>query len=197
MKPKNSHSHSSPLDTSAIQKLVEQAQAPFEGVVRLTTLEKKRTAKLKRGAHQVLPLIAKLASKYSVQAPGTSVDDITSNIAYAQSLEPLLGAVGVLHGTLTDAHMSAQASAWKTGTVTYAMMKKASKANVNLASELAPVTEWFRAKAKGDKSSAKKDTTTATPSASPAVASPAPEAKPNGVTAPVTTPTTTPAAASN
>jgi hypothetical protein len=201
MKQKNSHSQSSTLDTSAIQKLVEEAQASVEGVPRMTPMERKRAVKLRRGGHQVLPLIAKLASKYSVQAPGTSVDDITSNITLAQSLEPLLGAVGVLQGALSDAHLSAQSSAWKTGTVAYAMMKKASKANVSLANELAPVTEWFRTKAKGDKSKAKKtDTTAETPPAEAAEAQVTPAAsgaKPNGVTAPVTTPTVTPAAASN
>jgi hypothetical protein len=203
MKQKNSHSQSSTLDTSAVQKLVEEAQASVEGVTRMTPIERKRAVKLRRGAHQVLPLIAKLASKYSVQAPGTSVDDIASNIAYAQSLEPLLGAVGVLQGTLSDAHLSAQSSAWKTGTVSYGMLKRASKANVNLASELAPVTEWFRTKAKGEpkaKRSKKTDTTAETPpaEAAEAQATPvAPAAKPNGVTAPVTTPTNTTAAASS
>jgi hypothetical protein len=202
MSKKNSHSQSSTLDTSAIQKLVEEAQASLGTVGRLTPTERKRALKLKRGAHQVLPLIASIARKYSVQAPGASVDDMESNIAHAQSLEPILGAVGVLQGTLSDAHLSAQSSAWMTGTVSYSMLKKASKANVAIANELAPVTEWFRQnhaskkKAGGKKASA----TTATTPAQAAEAQVTPAAsgaKPNGVTAPVTTPTTTPAAASN
>jgi hypothetical protein len=146
---KASHLQSSTLDASAIQKLVEEAQTHIDNVARMTTTDKKRAAKLRRGAHQVLPLIAKLARKYTVYAPGTTADDIDSHIAVAQSLEPVLGAVAVLHGTLADAHMSAETSAWKLGTVSYAMMKKAGTANVNLANELAPVTEWFRQKAKG------------------------------------------------
>jgi hypothetical protein len=199
MSKKNSHSQTSTLDTSAIQKLVEEAQASLGSVGRLTPIERKRALKLKRGAHQVLPLIASIARKYSVQAPGASVDDMESNIAYAQSLEPVLGAVGVLQGTLSDAHLSAQSSAWMTGTVSYSMLKKASKANVSIANELAPVTEWFRqnhvSKKKTDAKKAETAKATAAAEATEAQVTPATsDAKPNGVTSPVTTPTTTPAA---
>jgi hypothetical protein len=189
MTKKTSHPQpSSTLDVSAIEKLVEEAQGHFSGVVRMTPTEKKHTAKLKRGAHQVLPVIAKLATKYAVQVPGAATDDIMSNLTYAQSLEPLIGSVGVLYETLRDAHSSSQSSSWKTGATAYGMMKKAAKANVSLSNELAPVTEWFRQRAKGDKPvAAQAAATPEAPTASPAVAQPAPAAKP-GVAVPVTTP---------
>jgi hypothetical protein len=167
------------LNLVAIQKLVNEAQAPFANVVRLTPSAKQRTAKMKRGAHEILPLVAKLAQKYSVQAPGTSVADIQSNIDYAQSLEPLLGSVATLLETLKDAHLSAESAAWTTGTVSYGMMKKAAKANVNLANELAPVTEWFRNRAKGTKAEDTSATSTsARGSTSPSAAAVAPVAGP-------------------
>ncbi len=205
MKKKTNPEGTGTLNLAAIQKLVDEVRAPFANVVRLTAVEKKRMAKMKRGAHEILPLIAQLAKKYAVQAPGTSVDDITSSLTYAQSLEPLLGSVTALQGTLNDAHTGAESTAWKTGTVSYAMMKKASRANVNLANELKPVTEWFRHHAKGttaDGTSAKgtktgstksknataETTTSAAPTAGPTTAPSAqPEAKANGAPAPAAT----------
>ncbi|HEY2514618.1 MAG TPA: hypothetical protein VGI39_27325 [Polyangiaceae bacterium] len=183
MTKKISHAASgTALDVSAIQKLVEEAQSHFSAVVRMTTTDKKHAAKLRRGAHQVLPLIAKLATKYAVQVPGASTDDMTSNLDYAQSLEPLLGTVAVLHETLRDAHLNAQSSAWKTGVTSYGMMKKAAKANVSLSNELTPVAEWFRQRAKGQQPNA----TPAAPTGKAAGAQNAAAVKPSGAAATAT-----------
>ncbi|HEY2518277.1 MAG TPA: hypothetical protein VGI39_45725, partial [Polyangiaceae bacterium] len=127
------------------------------------------------------------ATKYAVQVPGASMDDMTSNLDYAQSLEPLLGTVAVLHETLRDAHLSAQSSAWKTGVTSYGMMKKAAKANVSLSNELTPVAEWFRLRAKGQQPNATPAATTAAaPTGQAAGAQNAPVVKPSGAAATAT-----------
>jgi hypothetical protein len=139
----------SPKAIDASLKLVEKAAEAFTNVTRLTALDRRRAAKLKRGAHQVIPTIAHLARKFAVEAPGLSIDEMVSEIEMAQGLEPLLGAIGDLHATLRDEYLRSQSASWKTATVTYAMLRKASEANQSVATELEPVQKWFRHRARG------------------------------------------------
>src|SRR6185437_10198106 len=129
---------------SAILALVQKAATAVAETPRMTVVERKRTAKMKRGAHQVIPLIAVLAQKFGVEAPGSPVVEMSSNMEHAQSLEPLLATLASLYGTVRDEHLRSQADAWSTAIVTYGMLKKAGEANQHIRDELAPVTKWFR-----------------------------------------------------
>ncbi len=143
MKTKSKH----PVSTKAVDasiKLVEKARQPFTQVTRLSSDERVRTAKLKRGAHQVIPAIAHVARKFAVEVPGHSIAEMLSEIETAQSLEPLLGAIADFHATLRDEFLRSQSASWKTATVTYAMLRKAAEVNQSVASELEPVQKWFR-----------------------------------------------------
>ena len=151
MKSKIIKAQMSTKEVAASIALVARAHAPFANTVRLTAIEKMRAAKLKRGAQQVIPTIAQVASKFAVEVPGMSIAEMNSNVAYAQSLEPLLGAVSAFLETLRDEYLRANASAWTTATVTYAMLRKAGKANLNVANELAPAQKWFRQNNRGPK----------------------------------------------
>ena len=136
--------------------LVEKAGHPFANVVRMSALDRRRAAKLKRGAHQVIPTIAHLANKFAVELPGSPISGMLSDIAHAQALEPLLGAVAQLHATLKDEHLRSQARAWKTATVTYGMLRMAAEANVSVRTELESVQTWFRHRAARKSSSSNK-----------------------------------------
>jgi hypothetical protein len=63
-------------------------------------VEKKRTTELRRGGHRVIPTIVQVALKFAVEVPGMSIAEMHPNLAYAQSLEPLPGAVSALYETL-------------------------------------------------------------------------------------------------
>ncbi len=144
-KPKrNAKAPISPRQIETSITLVEKASQPFDGGPVLTKADRIRYVKMKRGAHQVIPLIASLASKYGVVVPDLSPDAMHASLQQAQVLEPLLGAVAVLHQTLKDQYLSFNADAWTAATVTYAMLTSASRAKANLATELVPVKEWFR-----------------------------------------------------
>ena len=141
------------IDTSIA--LVEKAAHPFASVVRMSALDRKRAAKLKRGAQQVIPTIAHLATKFAVELPGSPISVMLTEIAHAQALEPLLGAVAALHETLRDEYLRSQSNAWKTASRTYGMLRVAGEVNAAVRTELEPVQTWFRHRAAKKSSSSK------------------------------------------
>lgn len=127
---------------------------PFAEVPPLSADDRKRLAKLKRGAHQVVPTIADLARKFAIEAPGMSVDDMMSNLQHAQRVEPLLNFIAAFHQTLKDEYLASSGAAWKTATVTYRMLSNAGDGNRRVADELEQVTKWFRHKGRRKKAAA-------------------------------------------
>jgi hypothetical protein len=174
-------------------KLVGQVAEAFASVQRLTPSGRRRVLKLRRGAHQVIPQITAVAAKFGLETTSVSADATNAALAHAQALQPLVAAVSALHQTLVDALLSAQGDAWKSATVMYGMLRKASEADVNVANELAPVVEWFRPRPKTDAAATTPETTAAPAAAgstSPATvttSAPAPAAATAGVIAPAIT----------
>jgi hypothetical protein len=148
-------------DIDESTKLVGQVAKAFGSVQRLTPKGRIRVLKLRRGAHQVIPQITAVATKFGLALPTVTTDAIHASLAHAQALQPLLAAVSALHQTLIDAHLSAQSDAWKSATVMYSMLRNASTADPNIANELAPVTEWFRRRSKKSAAATTPETTAA------------------------------------
>lgn len=144
MKRKSSPDSLGPKAIAASTQLVAKAAAAFANVPRMTVNTRKRTVKLKRGAHQIIPTIAYVAKKFAVEVPGVSVDEMLSSVETAQSLESLLATVNTFYQTLKTEHLRLQASAWKTAIVTYGMLRMASEVRVDIRDELLPVVKWFR-----------------------------------------------------
>jgi len=125
-------------------KLLAQATKAIGPVQRLSTLERSRGLKAKRGGHQVAPIIAAIANKYGVSIPGVNGDVINTALAQVQSLAPLVNAAADAHATISDAHTSASRSMWSASLALYTMLRRAAKVNPSIATELQPVEEWFR-----------------------------------------------------
>lgn len=144
---KGSSNQSSAFSVKVVESstaFVEKAAAPFQGVERLSSLDKQRLLKLKRGARDVVPTLVTLASKYGVNLPGISLDGMTLKIESARNLEPLVTAVGVLYDTIRDSQLADEGDAWKSAIAIYAVLSATAKANKTLAGELEPVKSWFR-----------------------------------------------------
>ncbi len=154
MKKKKAEAPINPKAIEASIALVQKAALPFANVARMSTVERSRVAKLKRGATQVFPTIAYVAKKFALEVPGSSIDDMMSKITHAEALEPLLGAVADLHAALRDEYLRSKSEAWLTATVTYGVLRKASEANHSIRTELAPVQTWFRHKGSNGSSKA-------------------------------------------
>ncbi len=179
-------------------KLLGQATQAIGPVTRLSTQDRRRGLKAKRGGHQVAPIIAAIATKYGISTPDMSGDVINTTLAQVQALAPLVNAAADAHATILDAHMNASRSMWNASTSLYTMLRRAAKSNASIATELKPVEEWFRpnnsATQQNDATATTPATAIATPSATaPVVAPAAAVVAPSTVAkapAPVTAPTT-------
>jgi hypothetical protein len=168
MKKSNSKASVSSKQIGEMNRLVAQATEKLGSVVRRTPKERARGLKIRRGAHQVIPMIASLATKYGIEAPTVSGEKISTSLDTAQALQTLVSNADLLHQTLVDANYGAQRDSWKGAMSLYGMLAKASDANVDIANELQPVKEWFRKRTKGTVPAA---TPTATPATTPTAAS--------------------------
>jgi hypothetical protein len=191
MKKSNSKASVSSKLIGEMNRLVGQATEKLGSVPRRTPKERSRSLKIRRGAHQVIPMIASLATKYGIEAPTVSGDKISSSFETAQALQTLLSNAELLHQTLIDANYGEQSAAWKGAMSLYGMLGKAADADPNIANELQPVKEWFKKRTKG---TVPATTPTATPSATtPTTASaPAPVAAPVAAPAPAAVTTSAP-----
>jgi hypothetical protein len=143
-------------------KLFGQAKTAIGTVQRLLPMERMRTAKIRRGGRAVVPMIAAVAKNYGIVAPTLDGD--------------------ALNETIADAHFNASNDLWTSARTLYGQLKKVAETNASVATELKPVTEWFRRQrtAKAAPSAASTTPTTApanasapAPAAAPAAASPA------------------------
>jgi hypothetical protein len=141
----------SPEALAATDRQLQDARSAFANVQRLKPIERKRKLKVRRGGHQIIPLLAYLADKYMVTGPGISGASLGDAMAYARSLEPLVSTATELLATLKDAQFQANGDMWRTSISIYGMLKKVSEANPEVATELEPVVEWFRVRARGGK----------------------------------------------
>src|SRR5581483_8222588 len=94
---KQSQGTYNPKDLAASAAFVEKASQPFADVTRLEPDEKRRMLRSKRGAREVIAMIADLAVKYGVVAPGVTPDTMTAMSNQARALEPLLATVSALY----------------------------------------------------------------------------------------------------
>jgi hypothetical protein len=171
-------SSSAPIEEST--KLIARATEAIGPVQRLSPLERIRSAKIRRGGHQVVPLIATVATKYAITAPNMSGGALNASLAHVQLLDALLSASTESHATISDAHFSASNDMWASARSLYAMLKAVSTTNPSIATELQPVEEWFRYRKPAATQAAA--TTTPTPATAAATTSAA-------TSAPVTAPT--------
>jgi len=171
-------SSSTPIDES--KNLIVQATKAIGPVQRLSPLQRRRSAKVRRGGHQVVPLIAAVATKYGIAAPAMSGVALSASLARVQELDPLLSASAESHATISDAHFNASNEMWTSARALYKMLKTVGHTNPSIATELKPVEEWFRVQRAAKKQTENTSTTPATADATTGAAT----------TAPVTTSTT-------
>jgi hypothetical protein len=135
-------SSSTPIDETI--QLIARATEALGPIQRLSPLERIRSAKIRRGGHQVVPLIATVATKYGIDAPNISGDALDASLEHVQSLDALLSATAELYATISDAHFSASNGMWSSARSLYGMLKAVAKTNASIATEIRPVEEWFR-----------------------------------------------------
>jgi hypothetical protein len=158
-----------PVDTCLSH--VEQAVAAIDaGSAPLSTKEKKRMLKLRKGGEKFIPQIAALCNANGLELPSHPLDAMVAAVATAQSYAAVHERTTVLLKMIEDNVLRAHSEAWQTATLMYSMLCPIAKRDANVAETLAPIKAFL---ATGKRSSKK-----AASSQTPTVQAPIPAALP-------------------
>ncbi len=109
----------------------------------LTAAQRKGMNKLRKGGDKWIPEIAQIAQTWEVQLRTQPTAAMTSAIALATTLQPIIGLlVGFLQET-QDVGFQAESESWSTAVALYSVLKRMSKKDPKLKAQLAPMTEFF------------------------------------------------------
>jgi hypothetical protein len=109
----------------------------------LTTKQRKALQRIRKGGDKFIPQITDLAQQWSVQIRTQPIDAMTSAVALATALQPLLPVLAGFVQEVQDTDAQAQGTSWSTATALYSVLKRMSRKDPKLAAQLAPVAEFF------------------------------------------------------
>jgi hypothetical protein len=123
--------------------LLKQFDAAFPQTDPLTATDKKRMTKARKGSERYTPQLVALAKEHGVNLASVPLEEIESASAEAAQLVPLQKQIERLSTRVKTRAFGAQSSAWGGSTKLYAVLKRLSKDDGEIASGLAPVEEYF------------------------------------------------------
>jgi hypothetical protein len=189
--------------------MLEQVAAAMPSDDALTATDRIRMPKSRKGAERYIPQLVALAQQYGVSLALVPLDAIASDAAEAAALVPLQKQIEQLNTRISNRMFSVQSTSWSGSSKLYAVLRRLSKDNGNLATGLAPIAEFFSYRhpsvaenhpktAKGKEALAAKKAAAApaasvpvapeaAPVATPPVSTPAPAVEATASAAPVTT----------
>jgi hypothetical protein len=170
----------------------------------LTTKDRQRTVRLRKGGEKVVPTILALSERIGLSIPSHPTATIQANLDKVKTLSPVHESLVSAEKHVGDTIFQAQSDAWDGATVHYTMLKRLSKTDGDIAKSLAPVTAFFahkspavveeedvkrghrkgvkEPKASKTKTAATEEPTNAQASVTPTPPASTPAAAPNGAT---------------
>jgi hypothetical protein len=127
----------------ACATLLDEFDATFPSTEPLTAKDKKRTAKARKGSERYIPQLVALAQQHGVSLAAVPLDGISSASTEAAQLVPLQKQMQRLNTRLSTRVFAMQSNAWSGATKLYAVLKRLSKDDGELATGLAPVEQYF------------------------------------------------------
>ena len=109
----------------------------------LTADDKRRTAKLRKGADRIVAHLGVVLTSAGIDAAGLSVDQMLSDLERAQTLEELQRRIDSLSKRVSDEVFAARASSWTTAMAGYAVLQRLAKKNGDVATQIEPVVTFF------------------------------------------------------
>jgi hypothetical protein len=181
--PKTATTSTPATYVAACTALLDQFEEAFPKGDALTALDKKRTAKARKGSERYVPQLIALAKQHGVSLASVPLEGIASEAAEAQALVPLQKQMDRLNKRVGTRVFTAQSSSWSGATKLYAVLKRLSKDDGELAAGLQAVEQFFShrraSKAKNQAQTKTSDVSTAAPPPTPAP-TPTPAAVANG-----------------
>jgi hypothetical protein len=129
--------------TEPLKNLIDSITTIAGPAPALTSKDRKRTSKLRKGGEKVIPTILALSDRIGLSVPEYPTATIQANLDKVKTLSPVHEGVVSAEKHLGDAIFQAQAQIWEGATVHYSMLKRLAKTNGDIANALAPVTQFF------------------------------------------------------
>jgi hypothetical protein len=127
----------------ACATLLDEFDATFPATDPLTAKDKKRTAKARKGSERYIPQLVALAKQHGVSLAAVPLEGISSASTEAAQLVPLQKQMQRLNTRLSTRMFAMQSESWGGATKLYAVLKRLSKDDGELATGLAPVEQYF------------------------------------------------------
>lgn len=127
--------------TSAYLDKVEAALGPEAPA--LTSKEKQRAAKPRKGAAKIIAAIAPIVQQHGLESSSLSATAMMARMNDAQTLQPLQTRLQKVVKRVGDEMFNAEGEAWAMGRQFYSLMQNRGKTDGGVATSLEPVRQMF------------------------------------------------------
>jgi hypothetical protein len=143
---KASKSSASGVNADEVKSFLASITATAGPPLALTAKDKVRAVRLRKGGEKVIPTITALSQQFGINLPSHPISVITANVEQAKNLTAIQKQLVTATKQVSDAIFKAQSTSWEGATVHYSVLKRIGKTDGDLATALAPVTEFFAKK---------------------------------------------------
>jgi hypothetical protein len=181
------------IGADEVKTFLAQLTAAAGPALALTAKDRKRATKLRKGGEKFIPTILALSEQFGINVASHPLTTIAANVDKVKNLTGVHKQLVTATKQVDDAIFQAQSDGWDGASVHYAVLKRLAKSNGDIATALAPATEFFAKKSaavvkaedakRGHRKGAKAKSASATPAANETNGAPAPEAPTPTVTA--------------
>ena len=109
----------------------------------MTAVEKKRTAKPRRGSDKMLTQIAPVVVQFGLNSDSLNTTQMLAQHQIAQTLLPLQARLQKITKRVDDEVFSAQTGSWEIGLQLYSMLQRRAKSNGDIAKAIEPLVKGF------------------------------------------------------
>jgi hypothetical protein len=110
----------------------------------LTVAERRGFAKLRKGGEKFIPQIAAIATSWLVQIRTQPTAAMLAATQTAATLEPLATLLAGFVQEIQDTGLQANSVSWGTASALYSVLKRMSRKDPTLKTQLAPVADFFK-----------------------------------------------------
>ena len=135
------------ISAQEIAKLVEQVESITSEAerlgVELSSDERKRMPKFRKGGDAIVRLVAKLAKAQGLEIKALPVANMLKDLDEANTAQPLADATSGLAQLAADIVLARHGMCWKSLTAHYTILGRAAESDNKLAKALKPAKEFF------------------------------------------------------
>ena len=128
---------------SELTALLDTAEARLGPAPAITTTQKRRTGKPRKGGDKALAMLAPIVQQHNLESPSLNTTDMLELNQKAQTLVPLQTRLVKVTKRVGDEAFNAQTQAWDMGLQLYSLVRRRAKSDGDLAANLEPVSKMF------------------------------------------------------